>query len=74
MHVYLTECQSSEAVTLECEVYYFMSQTTKDRLLKLVCTSHLEKCSTVLLIMPGVLLLFTERVTIASVLHFFYEN
>ena len=75
MHVYLTECHSSEAAMLECEVYYFMSQTAKDRLLKLVCTSHLEKCPTVLVIMPGVLVLFTsrERVTIASVMPF-HEN
>jgi len=58
---------------LEREVYYFMSQTAKDRLLKLVCTSHLEKCPTVLVIMSGVLLLFIERVTIASVMHL-HEN
>jgi len=58
---------------LECEVYCFMSQTAKDRLLKLVCTSHLEKCFTVLVIMPGVRLLFIERLTIASVMHFFMK-
>jgi hypothetical protein len=73
MHVYLTECQSPEAVILECEVYYFMSQTANNRLLKLVCTSHLEKCSAVLAIMPEVLLLFIERVTIASVMNFFMK-
>ena len=73
MHVYFTECQSSEAVMLECDMYYFMSQTVKDRLLKPVCTSHLEKCPTVLVIMPGELLLFIERVTIACIMHF-HEN
>lgn len=70
MHVYLTECLSSETVVLECGVYHFMSQTAKASLLKLVCACHLESCPTVLVIMPG---LFIERVTIASAMHF-YEN
>jgi hypothetical protein len=73
MHVYLNECQLSEAVMLECGVYYFKSLTAKDGLLKLVCLNQLKKCPTVLAIMPEVLLLLIERMTIAFAMHF-YEN